>query len=365
MKQTNSHIMSDDMALGFFDADGGILLCTENKENKSGKNSIVYKVVYFLGQSPSKADAVEKFAEKFNGSTLSKSTAVEFKVNQSSEVGKRVRNFLTQNKPKNPYRLRDFYISEQVIALLNKNNKSSIDQVTLANLVANKSRLKEQGGSAKTFADSCKYIGATAADIQQGSKIAESMLLGIQAKLEAHNESLATTKLSDDYALGAHFGDGSFYVGLSWKPSDTEESRLRCEPEWAISGDNEPYCQAFRYTFNGTTKSVDEKGQRKFVLSGVRKCASILPLFERATWMPSYKKEQFKRWRDSILLLEAQEHFSEEGIRKLLDLTYGLAEKGQRKFTKEQYLEWGLEWLNNPNRQKRKPRGEKPTEPNQ
>jgi hypothetical protein len=37
-------------------------------------------------------------------------------------------------------------------------------------------------------------------------------------------------------------------------------------------------------------------------------------------------------------------------------LTYGLAEKGTRLYTKEQYLEWGLAWLKNPNRQKRKPR---------
>lgn len=30
--------------------------------------------------------------------------------------------------------------------------------------------------------------------------------------------------------------------------------------------------------------------------------------------------------------------------------------KGTRLYTKEQYLEWGLAWLKNPNRQKRKPR---------
>jgi hypothetical protein len=66
---------------------------------------------------------------------------------------------------------------------------------------------------------------------------------------------------------------------------------------------------------------------------------------------------RFERWKESILLLNHQEHFTEQGIRRLLDLTYGLAEKGSRQYTKEQYLEWGLEWLNNPNRQKRRPRG--------
>ena len=73
--------------------------------------------------------------------------------------------------------------------------------------------------------------------------------------------------------------------------------------------------------------------------------------------MPEYKKEQFSRWKKSILLLKAQKHFTEEGIRELLDLTYGLAEKGARIYTKDQYLEWGLAWVNDPSRQKRQPRG--------
>ena len=83
MKQID-YIMSDDMALGFFDTDGGVLLSVEKKTYGSGKKSLSFKVTYFLGQSPSKMDAVEKFAEKFDGRVLIDDKAVEFRVNQSS-----------------------------------------------------------------------------------------------------------------------------------------------------------------------------------------------------------------------------------------------------------------------------------------
>lgn len=122
----------------------------------------------------------------------------------------------------------------------------------------------------------------------------------------------------------------------------------------------------FVRTFGGTTKRVDSDGQRKFVLGGLKRCSDIIYLFDKAPWMPSYKQEQFKRWKEILRLLQAQEHFTQEGIVKLLDLSYGLAEKGSRLYSKDQYLEWGLAWLNNPKRQKRVPRGNKSTNnPNQ
>lgn len=66
----NANVMSDGVALGFFDADGGILLGTEFKTYLTGRTWLSYKVVYFLGQSLTKSDAVEKFAEKFGGKVL-------------------------------------------------------------------------------------------------------------------------------------------------------------------------------------------------------------------------------------------------------------------------------------------------------
>ena len=86
-----------------------------------------------------------------------------------------------------------------------------------------------------------------------------------------------------------------------------------------------------------------------------------MDLFDKAPWMPAYKLDQDERWKQSIYLIRDQQHFTEKGIQKLLDLTYGLAEKGTRAYSKQQYFlkEWGLAWLNNPTRQKREPRGQK------
>ena len=44
-----SYVMSDDMALGLFDADGGIIMGADKKETVNP--SIAFKVTYFLGQS--------------------------------------------------------------------------------------------------------------------------------------------------------------------------------------------------------------------------------------------------------------------------------------------------------------------------
>lgn len=113
----STYVMSDEMALGFFDADGSILFGTEYKSYKSGETGISSNVVYYLGQSLSKADAVENFANKFGGKVLLDDESSEFKVNQTSEVGQKVRH---------PYRLRDFLISEQVILLLKLETNKTI-----------------------------------------------------------------------------------------------------------------------------------------------------------------------------------------------------------------------------------------------
>jgi hypothetical protein len=350
--ETN-YTMSDDMALGFFDADGGIILGSEKRE--AAHPFIAFKVTYLLGQSISKGDAAIKFADKFGSKVLTYEDKLEFRVNQSSSEGQRFREFLTKNEPKNPYRLRDFYISESIISLLNqKIQRSKVGQITLAYLVSNKSHLQRQGGD-PLFNELCSHINATEAEIQQGKQVADIELAKTEVKLEAYNQTLSETKFSNDYVLGTHYGDGSLYVGLSWKPTE-KYHRLRCDPEWAISGDNEAFCKAFAKQLGGVTKSVDAKGQRKFALTGIDKCFNILSLFENAPWMPEYKKEQFNRWREAVILLKNKEHFTEEGIRRLLDLTYGQAEKGARPYTKEQYLEWGLAWLNKQDRQKRAPR---------
>ena len=359
MQQINSlnmYVMSDDTALGFFDADGSVLISTDYRSYESGKTGLSYKVVYFLGQSLSKKDAVENFAQKFGGKTLVDNESSEFRVNQTSQVGERVCQFFLNNNPKHPYRLRDWLISEQVVVLL-KAKQNKVSKITIAHLARHKSLFVIQGGGDKFFKKCYTHIQATRAEIRQGIAASENMIAEIEKNIAAYTKKLATIKLSDDYVLGAHYGDGSFYVSLSWKPTLKKAHRLRCEPKWAISGDDETYCQAFANRFNGRTSIVDKKGQRQFGLVAVKKCVLVLDLFDKAPWMTAYKLDQYNRWKQSIYLIRDQQHLTEQGIRKLLDLTYGLAEKGTRAYSKQQYLEWGLAWLNNPNRQKRKPRG--------
>ena len=350
---TKFHTFSNDMALGIYDADGSVLFKTYLRNNSLLRNTLGFQVVYSLGQSTSKVETVQKFAEKFGGTVPTR----ECRMNQSSPAGKKVRQFLSENIPKHPDRRNDSLISEQVIPFLQLQTKMTpVQHVTVASLISQKSVLKNKGTSHEYFNKCCLHVKATKDEIQRGTLIAQGIMAQIDKEMEIYYETLSTMEMSDDYVIGAHCGDGSFYVALSWKPTE-KSHRLRCEPEWAISGYKKAYCQAFANKFGGVTKPVDSEGQIKFALTGIKKCSTIVPLFEKAPWMPYYKQEQFERWKASLTLLTNQEHFTQEGIVRLLDLTYGLAEKGGRKYSKEQYLEWGLAWLNNSSRQKRRPRG--------
>lgn len=345
--QKNSYKLSDDMALGIYDADGSVLLNTTFRNNSVFKNTLGFQVLYSFGQSTSKVETVQKFAEKF-GKKVQK---LECRMNQTSPAGQKFRQFLLKNKPKHPDRRRDFLISEQVIPFLNT-KLTTIQQLSVAYLISNKSVLQNQNSSKEYFNRCCLHIQATDIEIQEALVLGKQMMAKIDKELESFYQELSKMEMSDDYVFGVHCGDGSFYVALSWKPTEKTQ-RLRCEPEWAISGDNKAYCQAFANKYGGVIKKVDVRGQIKFVVSGIEKCLSIVELFEKAPWLPEYKQDQFDRWKASLILLKNQEHFTENGIVRLLDLIYGFAEKGGRKYSKEQYLEWGLAWLNNPSRQKR------------
>lgn len=70
--ESTTYVMSDDTLLGFFDADGSILLNLESYKRKDkpvaeGNQPIGIRVYYYVGQSLSKTDTVQKLAEKFGG----------------------------------------------------------------------------------------------------------------------------------------------------------------------------------------------------------------------------------------------------------------------------------------------------------
>jgi hypothetical protein len=149
-------------------------------------------------------------------------------------------------------------------------------------------------------------------------------------------------ELTLDYIRGAHFGDGGFTVALTWKPNKSD--RRRCDPEWTISGENKPYCKAFVNTLGGNVKKSG-KNHHKFCLTGINACNNILHIFDEAPWMPEYKKNQFKWFKEAVQLLINKEHMTEEGTIKLVELVYDASEKGVRIETKKQYIKWGCEWL--------------------
>lgn len=86
--------MSDDMILGVFDADGGILLNCEKKETSLGCK-LDFSVYYYFGQSFSKEDLVEQFALKFDAEVkINKINGPYVKENPLKETGNNIREFL-------------------------------------------------------------------------------------------------------------------------------------------------------------------------------------------------------------------------------------------------------------------------------
>lgn len=287
--QKNSYKLSDHMALGIYDADGSVLMNTIFRNNSMLRNTLGFQVRYSIGQSLSKVETVRKFAEKFGGNVQ----RTECRMNQTSPAGQRFRQFLLKNNPKHPDRRRDFLISEQVIPFLNR-KLTTIQQLSVAYLISHKSVLQNQNSSKEYLSRCCLHVQATDVEIQQGLVLGKQMMAKIDKEFERFHQKLPTMEMSDDYVFGVHCGDGSFYVALSWKPTEKTQ-RLRCEPEWAISGHKKTYCEAFANKYGGVTKKVDAQGQIKFVVSGIGKCLSIVELFENAPWLPEYKQDQFDR----------------------------------------------------------------------
>lgn len=65
VSESTVYVMSDDTFLGFFDADGSVLLNLDSRERNNqpvaeGIQPIGIRVYYYIGQSLSKADTVQK-----------------------------------------------------------------------------------------------------------------------------------------------------------------------------------------------------------------------------------------------------------------------------------------------------------------
>lgn len=353
--ESTTYVISDDTVLGLFDADGSILLNLESYERKNkpvgeGNQPFGIRVYYYVGQSLSKTDTVQKLAEKFGGTFTEDSQDAELRVNVFKETGQKMRQFLLKNKPLHPGRRRDFLISEVIVELLQKKAQSTnVGLVTLLRLAYNNTRNMNSLtlGRLHDIEYWISKMNPSKAELKEGLAQAAEAMKPINQEVALLEEQLPKMELTSDYIRGAHFGDGGFTVSLAWRPN--KDNRRRCEPEWTISGENVPYCKAFVNTIGGGNVNSAGKNYHKFRLTGIKACNNILHIFDEAPWMPDYKKNQFEWFKKAVQLLINNEHMTEEGTRKLVQLVYNVSEKGGRSASKEQYIEWGIQWLRNKN----------------
>jgi hypothetical protein len=351
----NNNEIPNAMFLGVFDADGSVLICIDDLSIKGNKENIEkqpfsIRIVYEFSQSNSKQDLVIKVAEKFGGSITTNQKSV-FRVSPTKEVGNKVRELLLETPPRHPGRFRDFLLSEQILSLLNQEaQKTKSGLVTLIQLAYNNSvnRVARKTLSGIARKHPIQYwfdkIKLTEKEFNEGMDSANLILESVEKKVSVLETELLNTKFSSDYILGAHFGDGGFTVALGWNPTN-KAFRLRCIPEWTISGENEAYCQAFVHSLPYKS-DVNKAGPNyfKFRVSGIAECRKVLSIFDNI-WLPDYKQNQYQTFKKAVELLSAKKHFSKEGIITLVDLVYTMSEKGSRSQPKETYIKWGIQWL--------------------
>lgn len=353
----DEYILSDDMALGFFDADGSVALITDYSISRSGKKGLGYSIKYSVRQSPAKADMTVKFAEKFGARSSIGEVTQEFKVNHRSKDGLSFRQFLQHNAPLHPYRYRDFLLSEVIIKLL-AGPKDRLTDLCIAFLMKHKSKFVRQKKADEYFTKCCNHIDAQKAEIQRAIQKADPFLRKVEAKVNQLEQRLDQSLFSDDYLYGAHFGDGSLYVAFSWKPPESKlPHRIRCDAQWTLSGDHHGYCKTIAAKFGGKVVGVDKNNQSKACVSKKEGLDLIISWLQKAPWMPAYKQGQFKRWEQAVQLIDWQAHFTQKGQAKLLDLMHNQAEYESSKYSREELEAWGALWLNDSKRQKRKPKG--------
>lgn len=343
--------ISDKMFLGFFDADGSILINIEKTKKVGGLLTFTLDIDYEINQEMTRKDAVEMVAAKFNA-TVSYSNSnnrATFKGSSNTPHGQKVRALLNQNPPLCPGRYHDYLLSEEIIKFFQSRNAGPLtkeDLVFLAHLAYNNYR-GQQGQSRQLPLDQfVQKIGASPSEMLRGEQRADAVLNPIKTAVQNLEAALPTTTLSTDYIRGSHIGDGTLMVATPWK-STANSGRRRIEPIWSIVNQSKNYCQAFVYTLNaGNVSKTSDKGQKlyQFVVVSKKSCSKFLYVFEN-TWLPAYKLDQFVRFQEVLEILDKKEHFTAQGNNKVIDLTYGYAQKGSRSSSKDDLKRWGLDWL--------------------
>lgn len=197
------------------------------------------------------------------------------------EAGQKIREFLLKNKPLNPGRRHDFLISEVIVDLLQKKaQRTKVGLVTLLRLAHNNTSNMNSLGRGYGFEHWISKINPSKAELKEGLAQAAEAMKPIDQEVALLVEQLPKIQLTTDYIRGAHFGDGGFTVSLAWKPN--KAGRRRCEPEWSISGENEPYCKAFVNSIGRGNTNKAGNNYYKYRLTGIEACHNILQIFDEA-----------------------------------------------------------------------------------
>ena len=223
-----------------------------------------------------------------------------------------------------------------------KTQKTKKGLVTLIHLAYSNSYNLKKCKRTKDLQYWIDQINPLPGDLAAGQAEASAIVRVVEQQVAALEGALLTKTLSLDYIRGAHYGDGGLTVSLTWKPN--KANRLRTEPEWTISGENKSYCAAFVHTFNKGTVNKAGANCHKYKLSGIAACKKTLSIFEN-TWMPSYKQQQLAKFEQALDLLKAKKHLTKQGATDLVNLVYDMSEKGQREYSKQQYIDWAHNWL--------------------
>lgn len=96
---------------------------------------------------------------------------------------------------------------------------------------------------------------------------------------------------------------------------------------------------------NGGYVNLSGANYHTFRCTGIANCSSMLYFWQEAPWLPQYKKTQFETFSKALALLRAKRHLTAAGTAELVELVYGMSEKGTRKYSKETYIKWGQDWL--------------------
>lgn len=379
-KKTNSskyYSMSDDMALGCFDADGTVNVRVEKLED----SGMSFYVNYGFEQSSSKRDLVNTFGHKFGVEDNSTGPVARCRLTANTELGRRFRLFLQKNQPKAPGRYRDFLLSELILNKVAQGfGRTNTELIALA-YVSSKFTVKASKGDESLFEENLKHLKASSTEKRNGIEIGRKLVETVESQVNKFIKSLPTTVFSDDYVRGSHYGDGSFTVTLPWlskgnlyipdrskppanwydskKLKPWDERRLRCEPNWSISAADPDYCAAFNNTFaqvlvnvkcgapSGYVGSVNKGAdQRKVTVRGTTKCAMCVKhYFSNLEWMPAYKQQQLNNFNEMIQILSKGQHFTKEGLINLVKLASIPSEKGARKHSAQGLMFFGLRFL--------------------